>query len=148
MAASTLHGHGQEHGRRRVNSIGHVFDVILFFDDAAFGCKHVIAAESCSNALTNCGIRKQVAGDLFCEKLVVRHSGCEGIDHPISPWPHGASFIVVVAVGVGIASCIQPLHRHAFAIVRRLQQSINDTRVDYFLWRSLESCFERIEFFQ
>ena len=57
----------------------------------------------------------------------------ERLDDPISPRPHLSRAIDVIAVRVGVARKIEPLHRHALAIVRGSEQAVDHFLVG--LWR-------------
>src|SRR5260370_20212846 len=49
----------------------------------------------------------------------------ERVDPSVAPAPHDAFAVILIAVGVGIASGVQPADGHAFAEPRRSEQSIN-----------------------
>ena len=63
------------------------------------------------------------------DELVERQVAVEGGDHPVAPGPHGAGEVVLVAVGVGVAGAVEPVHRHALAVVRRREQPIDELLV-------------------
>ena len=67
----------------------------------------------------------QITGELIEQKGVARHVGIEGVDHPVSPGPHAAIEVVLIAVGVGVAGDVEPARRHPLAIPRRSEKSIN-----------------------
>ena len=75
--------------------------------------------------LFGCRIGKQIAGELFDRELVKRHVVMEGLDDPVAPRPVAAIGILLIPIGIGIACGIEPPHRHPFAVVRRLEQSID-----------------------
>ena len=79
-------------------------------------------------------IRQQVAGQLIAQKLVVRQVAVEGVDHPIAPQPHVAAAVDRVAVGVGVAGCVEPIERHPFAEVRTGEQAIDQPFVGIGAW--------------
>ena len=58
VTSSALHGHREKDGRRGVNAIGNVLNVILFLNDSAFRRQHMIATEARGNSLTDGRIRK------------------------------------------------------------------------------------------
>ena len=68
---------------------------------------------------------EQVAGELLGEEPVERLVAVIGGDHPVAPGPHGAGEVVLVAVGIGKAGAVEPVHRHALAIERRSQQAVD-----------------------
>ena len=59
------------------------------------------------------------------DELVERLVAVEGGDHPVAPGPHGPGEVVLVAVGVGVAGRVEPVHGHALAVARRGQQAID-----------------------
>ena len=62
----------------------------------------------------------------------------EGRDHPVAPGPHRAGEVVLVAVGVGVAGHVEPVHRHPLAVARRGQQPVDQLLVG--VW---ETCSAR-----
>ena len=85
----------------------------------------MVAVEPGRNLLRHGRLSKQISGQLFNGELIKRHIGIEGIDDPVAVSKHSPRPVVLVAVGIRIASGIQPVSRHVFAVVRRLQQSIH-----------------------
>ena len=75
------------------------------------------------------GGRDLIAGDLFHDELIVRLVGVEGADDVVAiAQGIGIGDILVHAVGVGIASEIEPVPRPALAIMGRGEQPIDDLR--------------------
>ncbi len=50
-------------------------------------------------------------------------------DDPVAPGPHGAGEVVLKAVGVGVAGAVEPVHRHALAVMGRGEQAIDERLV-------------------
>ncbi len=71
------------------------------------------------------GVGQQVAGDLFDQEAVERLVAVESGDDPVAPGPHGPGEVVLVAVGVGEPSAVEPVHRHPLAVERRREQAID-----------------------
>ena len=92
---------------------------------AAFEIDHVVAVEAGGDLVIHGRVGQQIACKLLDRELVVRHVLVVGLDHPVAPRPHRPQAVDVVAVGVGVAGKIEPLHRHALAIVRRGQQVVD-----------------------
>ena len=97
--------------------------------DAAFLVDLRVAVEAGGDLLLERGVRQQVAGELFDRKTVERQVAVEGVDHPIAILPDLPRGVDAVAVGVGIASQVEPVAAPAFAIVGRGQQAIDQTLV-------------------
>ncbi len=125
VATRAAHGHAQESDGCGLYSVHYIFVLIFLRYRAAFEIDHVIAIETACDLLIDARVGQQIAGQLLDDELAVRHVPIECADHPIAPVPHVAMTVDMVAVRVGVTSQIQPLHRHALAIPRRIQQSIN-----------------------
>ena len=114
VAAGALDGECEKDGGCGVNAVGDVFGVVFSFNDATFCGEDVIAVKAGCDFLAESGIGEEVSGELFSEELVVGHVVKEGVDNPVAPWPHGASFVVVVAIRVGIAGEVEPVCGKSF----------------------------------
>ena len=114
VAAGALDGECEEDGGGGVDAVGDVFGVIFGFDDATFSGEDVIAIEAGGDFLAESGIGEEVSGELFGEELVPGHVVEEGVDDPVAPGPHGASFVVVVAICVGVAGEVEPVCGESF----------------------------------
>ena len=53
----------------------------------------------------------------------------EGVDDPVAPAGHVAAAVDVVAVGVGEAGGVEPVERHALAVVGRGEQAVDELLV-------------------
>ena len=69
--------------------------------------------------------RQQVAGDLLDDELVVGQVAVEGVDDPVAVEADLARLVLLVAVGVGVAGGVEPDPAPALAVVRRVQQPID-----------------------
>ena len=125
VAARASHGQAHEHVGGGIHAVGHILHLILFGNRAAFVVDDVVAIKSAGQFLLDGGVGDQVAGQLLDAEAVERHVAIEGVDHPLAPLPHTALGIDVVAVSVGIARQIEPLHRHALAELRQGQQAVH-----------------------
>lgn len=81
----------------------------------------------------------EIAGELGDGELIEWHIVVEGLDGPISPVPHGSGWITLVAVGVGIAGCLQPFPDHSFSVVGGLKKLIDPFLVPVTGWVAEES---------
>ena len=120
------HRQAQPHGADRGHAIRDVFVEILVGVRAAFVVGHVVANKTGRDALRLRRLGQEIAGELFHRELVVRLVVVESLDDPIAPEPHEADAIEVITAGVGVAREIQPVLRHALAVVRRCQQPVHE----------------------
>ena len=125
VAARAAHGQAHPGGGRGFDAVDHVFDQILFGNRAALEVDHVVAIETGGDLVVRGGVGQQVAGELLDREAVERHVVVEGADHPVAPGPHVAMAVDVIAVGVGVAGEVEPLHGHALAVVRRGEQAVD-----------------------
>ncbi len=64
-------------------------------------------------------LRKQVAGEMFLQELIVGHAGVEGADQVIAVLPGiGDREVVLVSAGFGVADEVHPVSRPPLAEVR------------------------------
>ena len=98
----------------------------LFLDAAAFVGLAVKPVEGGGDALIARGARQQIAGELPGQELIVGKVAVEGADHPVAIRRHVAIDVRLVAVGIGVARQVEPVHGHALAIRRRRQVAIDD----------------------
>ena len=68
---------------------------------------------------------KQVAGNLLDDELVVGQVAVEGPDDPVAIEVDLAGLVFLVAVGIGIAGGIEPDPRPALAVMRRVEQPLD-----------------------
>ena len=125
MAPRAPHRQPHERGGRRFDAIHHVLDLILVGDGTAFEVDHVVAVEPGGDLLRPRRVREEIAGKLLDDELVVGQIAIEGVDDPVAPRPHAALAVDVIAVRVRVAGRVEPRHRHALSVVRRLQQRVD-----------------------
>ena len=70
-------------------------------------------------------VREQIAGDLLDRELIERQVPVERLDDPVAIGPDRAPTVLLVAVGVGVASLIEPGPCLALAVMARCEQSID-----------------------
>ena len=109
----------------RFDAIDDIFDEPFVLDRARLGHRAMIAIETGRDPLRKRGVRQQVAGDLFDDELVVPHVFVERVDDPVAPRRHVPREIVLVTVRVGKPGAVEPIGCHSLAIVRRLEQLID-----------------------
>ena len=113
VAARATHRHAHPDVRSRLDTVDDVLGLILLRDRAPLEVDHVIAVESRSDLLLQSGVREQISGQLLRGELIERHIAVESVDDPVTPAPHLAVAVDVVAVCVGVTGQIEPLHRNA-----------------------------------
>ena len=72
---------------------------------------------------------QQVAGDLLDDELVVGQVAVEGADDPVAIEPDLARLVLLVAVGIGITRGIEPEPSPALAVMRRVEQPVDELGV-------------------
>jgi hypothetical protein len=83
--------------------------------------------KACGDQVLGVVLIEFVARDLFEDEAVVRLVFVEAANDVIAITPGVRSFVIVRASGgVGVARDIQPVPSPAFAITRRLKQSLDD----------------------
>ena len=70
-------------------------------------------------------IGQQIAGDLFDEKLIVRHVRVESVHDPVAIHPHEARLVLLETVGVGVTCGVEPNAAPTFAEVGRGQEPLD-----------------------
>ena len=125
VALGATDGHSHHGCAVGAHAVHRVMDKPFFGDRATLIVDAVVAVEGGGELLVERGIGKQIAGQLLGEELVVGHVFVEGIDDPIAPRPARAEHFVVEGVAVAIAGDIEPIDRHAFAVVRRGQSAVH-----------------------
>ena len=125
MALSTLNRDTQDALADGVHTIEHGFHPELLRVDASFLVDHRIAEKASGDDLILRRFRQQIAGQLFDDELIVRQVAVEGFDHPVAVKPDLAGLVLLVAVGIGVTSGIEPQPSPALSVVRRLQQPVD-----------------------
>ena len=125
VAARAPHRQAHERGGGRLDAIDDVLDLILVGNRPTLEVDHVVAIEARRHLLIARRVRQQVAGELLDRELIERQVAVERVDDPVAPRPHAAVAVDVVAVRVGVAGGVEPRHRHALAVARRLQQRVD-----------------------
>ena len=129
VAPRTPHGQAEEGLARGGHPVGRVLDQILLLDRPALVGDHVVAVEPRRDARALVRVRQEVPRKLFHHEAVVGQVPVVGVDDPVPPGPHVAPAVDRVAVRVGVARGVEPLQRHALAVVRRGQQTVDHALV-------------------
>ena len=103
VALSAGYRHAQPSHAGGCDTVNNVEVSILGIDEPSFIAGHYIAMETASNLLLNRGVRNEIASKLCDGELVERHVRIESMDHPLTPKPHVAKRIIVIAAGIAIA---------------------------------------------
>ena len=115
----------KHHLASRRDSIVNRVDAKLLPVDAALGIDLRVAMKPRGHPLRQRGVRQHVAGKLLHNKLVKRQITIERLDHPVAIRPYRPGGVVAVAVRVGVPGGVQPMASPTFAVMRRLQQTID-----------------------
>ena len=118
-------GQAHPHGAGGRHAVDAVLGEELVDDDAALAVQAVVAVERGRDALLEGRAGQHVARELLDREPVERHVGVVGVDDPVAPAPHRPLAVGLVAVGVGVAGGVEPLHGHALAVARRREQPVD-----------------------
>ena len=119
----------------RAGPVHGLFKRILGGVHAALSIAQGVAVEASGDALLDGRAGHQVAGDLLDREAVEPHPRIERVDHPASVPPRMRSDIILgIAVRVGVAHLVQPVHGLLLAKVLRGQQSLHHSLVGAFCW--------------
>ena len=98
----------------------------LLLDAAALVGLPVQPVERGRDPLLARRVGQQIAGELPGEELVVGQVVVERADDPVAIRRHVALDVGLVAVRVGVAREVEPVHRHPLAVGRRGQVAVDD----------------------
>ncbi len=129
VAASAANGQPQPYGAGRIDAVHHVFNLVLLGNDAAFRVAAMVAVETGRDSLLQRGVRQQIARQLFDGKAVERQIGVEGVDDPISPPPHIAGAVVLIAARIGVTRSVEPIGSHPLPVAGRVEQAVNQALI-------------------
>ena len=125
MTLSTLNRQTEKRLANRVHTIEHGVHAELFRVDTTFFVEHRVSQEPRCDNLVLSRSRQQVSGQLLDDKLVVRKVLVQSIDHVVPVEGNLSRLVLFETIGVCIASGVEPVAAPAFAVMRRLQQSLN-----------------------
>ena len=113
VAAGAAESQAKPDRCRCIDAIGDVLDRVLLGNDAPFAVTAMVAIEPSGNLLVEGWQRQQIAGKLFDREAVERQIMVICVDDPVTPAPHDARAVGLIATGVRVPSCIQPAARQA-----------------------------------
>ena len=125
VAAGALDREPEHRRAECVHPIDDVLGAELLFDAAALVGLAVQPVEGRGDPLLARRARQEIAGQLPGQELIVGKVAIERLDDPVAVGGHVALEVVLVAVGVGVSRQIEPVHRHALAVRRRLEVAID-----------------------
>src|SRR5215469_4162313 len=125
VADGATHSKSHERGAERFRALSRYVYAQLFWNGATFIAADPQAHITARDQGIECLHRHQVAGDLLNGELIERLVHVEGADHVIAVWPDVAAVVEMEAVGIGIASVVEPIPCALLAKSRARQQSIN-----------------------
>ena len=129
VAAGASQGESEERRPCRADAIDDRVDAVLLEIDSALLIDHRVAMEAGRDQLVVGRVRQEVAGDLLDHEAIERHVVVQGIDHPVAVAPDRAIPVDGVAVRVGVAGDVKPMPAPALAVVRGLQQPLDQATV-------------------
>ena len=116
VAAGTEEAHAKPHLGGSGHTVDDVLGAVFLVDNAALNGDGVVTIEAGGDALLQRGVGEQIAGQLFDGELVEGEVAVVGVDNPITPRPHVAVSVVLIAVGIGVTCRIKPIACHMFAV--------------------------------
>ena len=124
VAGSTARREAEPDATHGVHAVSGVDRVVFLGNRAALASGREAAQETGGDAVILRGTGQEVAGDLFDDKLIVRHVRVHRGDHPVAVEMVVAWQVFLVACGICIAGGIEPLARPALAEVRACQEAL------------------------
>jgi len=116
VACGTSGGEAKPDGRHGFYAVSGVDGVVFLSDGSAFSGGGEAAVETGGDLLIERGFWKEVTSDLLDGEVAVAFVFFKGIENPVAVWPDGAVVVDVDAVGVGIASSIEPVAGEVFCV--------------------------------
>ena len=116
MALGARHRQAHPDLEGGVHAIDHGDVAELLVVGPPFGVGQRVAVEGGGENLIHARIGQHVAGNLLQGEAVEGHVAVDRLDDPIAELPDGSRLILGVAVGIGVASQVEPDLGPAFAI--------------------------------
>src|SRR3954471_15516669 len=117
VALRTAYGQTQKDRTGRVDAINNRFIAKLLDVDTPFLVDLRIALKAGGDLVVERGIGFQMTSYLVGNELVEGHVPVQAGDDPVAVFPDGPGRVNIEAVGVGIASLVEPEPSPAFAMV-------------------------------
>ena len=132
VADGTARRQPHPHGGSRLGTIPGIQNDVFVDDDAPLVRRDIAAVESAADAGVEHFVGRgrgtkidQVAGQLQHGEFVKWQVVVEGLNHPLAKGPHLPFIVEVDAVGVGIASVVEPVPSPVFPPGRTREQGID-----------------------
>jgi len=129
VALGAAQSHAEKDRAIGIDPIVDIAHVSLVLDGAAFIGGDMAAEKTGGHGLFESGAGQKIAGDLLDHELVEGLVLVEGAHDPVAVGPHLAVVVQVHAVGVAVASGIQPEAGHMLAVARRPEKPVHDLLV-------------------
>ena len=129
VALTAVDGQAEPRFADGVHPVNHGFGAELFRLDAAFLIQHGVSQKTGGNALVECWVWQQIAGELFEGEFIEWQVAIERLDDPVAIRPDRTRGVLFVTVRVRVARGIQPLPPPTLAIVGRSEQSFDEVIV-------------------
>ncbi len=129
VALAAAHRLAQPHGRHVAHPVGVVLRQVLLRLGAALLGRLEQAVVGGADARLQRRARQQVAGELLPRETVETLVDVERADDVVAVRADVHRVVAVVADGVGVADQIEPVHRHALAVVGRIEQAVHELLV-------------------
>ena len=125
VAGGATGGEAEEGGPEGLDAVAGEVHRHFFGDGAAFVGGDAAAHEAGGGEFVDVLGGKEVAGELFADEAVERFVGVEGADDVIAVRPDRAVVVEMQAVGVAVASVVEPVTRPVFAVARAGEEAVN-----------------------
>ncbi len=116
VTAAAIEGQGEPHGPGGFRHVHDVVHAVFFGDPSAFAVDGMITEEAGGKALFSGSVGQEITCELPDGEVIPGNVAVERVDDPVSPRPHGAFTVALVAVRVCVARGVEPGPRHPFAV--------------------------------
>ena len=117
VALRTADGKAQHALSNGVHTIEHRLHAELFRIHAAFLVDHGIAQKAGGHNLILRSLRQQITSQLLNQELVVWQVAIQCVDDIVTVKPYAALLVFFKAIGIGIASGVQPVAAPTLSVV-------------------------------
>jgi len=114
VTASAADGHPHPDGGGGLGTIKDILHPVFLGDPATLAVERMIAVKPTGHQLVEARVLQQVTSQLVDGELVKGHVVIECLDHPVPPERHRPCAISLVAVGITVTGCIEPVPGHVF----------------------------------
>lgn len=124
VALGATHSEAKPNRAGSVDAVDDRLDAELFAVRSALLVDESVSVKGGGNELAFAAVRKKVTGQLFDGELIEGKIVVECLDDPVAVRPHITAAIDRIAVGVGVASLVEPVPTPTLAIVRACEESV------------------------